>query len=147
MENQKRDFIEWVRAHKKELAIAGISIATIVTAILCIRNTEKIKALWESLKKTINKVPDDTPSITTTSFSSFNEVAQETDILTDVAHKVQPPLRTTPQYAFDVTSHIRNLPKGQNASAEKIATAAEQGFILHQGQTWVEKYTKGDTAA
>lgn len=38
------------------------------------------------------------------------------------------------------SKHIRNLPKGHNASAEKIATAEEHGFSLGEGQTWVDDY-------
>lgn len=42
----------------------------------------------------------------------------------------------------DVTGHLRNLPTGQHASPEKIATAAENGFMLGNGQTWVSDYSK-----
>lgn len=38
------------------------------------------------------------------------------------------------------SKHIRNLPKGQSASPEKIRTAEENGFILKDGQTWVDDY-------
>ena len=38
------------------------------------------------------------------------------------------------------SKHIRNLPEGHNASAEKIATAEEHGFSLGEGQTWVDDY-------
>lgn len=47
---------------------------------------------------------------------------------------------------YDVSKHIRNLPKGQRASAEKIATAMENGFELKEGQTWVTDYVKGVAA-
>lgn len=39
------------------------------------------------------------------------------------------------------SKHIRNLPKGQKASPEKIATAKENGFDdLKENQTWVEEH-------
>ena len=38
------------------------------------------------------------------------------------------------------SKHIRNLSEGQNASAEKIATAEANGFKLEDGQTWVDEY-------
>ncbi|MGL5353714.1 MAG: hypothetical protein ACRDA5_10405 [Clostridium sp.] len=47
------------------------------------------------------------------------------------------------QVSFEVCDHIRNLPEGRNASAKKIATAAEFGYNLKPGQTWVDTYTKG----
>lgn len=43
---------------------------------------------------------------------------------------------------IDVTEHIRNLPEGWHASEKKIASAAEHGYNLQPGQTWVENYTK-----
>ena len=43
---------------------------------------------------------------------------------------------------IDVTEHIRNLPEGWHASEKKIASAAEHGYNLKPGQTWVENYTK-----
>ena len=51
MEDQKKWFISWVKAHKKELIIAGISIATIIGIIVAIQNKNKILELWESLRK------------------------------------------------------------------------------------------------
>lgn len=38
------------------------------------------------------------------------------------------------------SKHIRNLAEGQNASAEKIASAEANGFNLKEGQTWVDEY-------
>lgn len=43
-------------------------------------------------------------------------------------------------FSHHASKHIRNLPEGQNASAEKIATAEANGFKLEDGQTWVDEY-------
>jgi hypothetical protein len=43
---------------------------------------------------------------------------------------------------FGVCGHPRNLPKGWNASAEKIALALENGTELGEHQTWVKNYLK-----
>jgi hypothetical protein len=48
---------------------------------------------------------------------------------------------------FDVSEHLRNLHIGWQASATKIATAAEHGIDLQPGQTWVDSFTKGGIAA
>ena len=56
-------------------------------------------------------------------------------------------VRSLPQGSFEVTDHIRNLPEGWRATAGKIATAAEHGYELLPGQTWVERYTKNEIAA
>ena len=47
----------------------------------------------------------------------------------------------------EIKSHIRNLPKGWNASAEKLAIAAEKGYLLLPGQTWVDSYTRNRISA
>ena len=51
------------------------------------------------------------------------------------------------QYPFDVSEHIRNLPPGWKASAEKMAEAEMLGITLLPGQTIVDGYTKGGLAA
>lgn len=43
-------------------------------------------------------------------------------------------------FSHHASKHIRNLPEGQKASAEKIATAEANGFKLEDGQTWVDDY-------
>ncbi len=49
--------------------------------------------------------------------------------------------------AHDVSEHVRNLPPGWNASQEKTETAADHGYNLEPGQTWVESYTTGNKSA
>lgn len=56
-------------------------------------------------------------------------------------------VRSFPQRSVKVTDHIRNLPEGWRASAGKIATAAEHGYELLSGQTWVERYMKNKKSA
>ena len=137
MEKQKKNFIEWVKAHKKELIITGISATIIIAVILCTQNKESIKKLWRLLKRSINDAT-----------SNIDEVIQITyDVVGVTSKPAVNIVKSTPKCSFEVNRHIRNLPKGQNASAEKLAKAAEQGFALLQGQTWVEKYTKGAIAA
>lgn len=48
---------------------------------------------------------------------------------------------------FEVRSHIRKLPTGMHASPTKALTAYEHGYILNQGETWVETYVKMSKAA
>lgn len=48
-ENNK--FISWVKHHKTELIIAGISVTTLIGIILGIKNKESIKKLWDTLEK------------------------------------------------------------------------------------------------
>ena len=49
MEDRK-SLIRWIKDHKKQLIIAGISIGTLILIILGIKNRAAIKAVWDSLK-------------------------------------------------------------------------------------------------
>lgn len=62
---EKKSFLLWVKEHKKQLIIAGVSVATIVVIILGIKNRESIMKLWNSLKKAIAKTPEIRPSVNT----------------------------------------------------------------------------------
>lgn len=49
--------LAWIKSHKKELAIVGISISTITFAVLSIKNKDALVSLWNNLKEEISK-PD-----------------------------------------------------------------------------------------
>lgn len=143
MEKQKKDVVNWIKTHKKELIIAGVSVTAIIVAILCYKNWESIEELWLSLIKKVDKLPVETEVVDTVEvFTPVTITVVEPEI-----EVLAPVLREAPQYPFEVSDHIRNLPEGWHASPEKIATAAEHGFILLPGQTWVENYTKAAQAA
>lgn len=142
MEDQKKGFIQWVKAHKKELVIAGISIASIIAIIIAIKNKDSIVALWKSLRKSIDRPPVKSVA---NSYDAVENIIHESVSLAETvseAQIIQFPVGRNIQSTFDVSDHIRNLPNGCHASAEKIATAAEHGFKLKSGQTWVDGYTK-----
>lgn len=48
---ERKSLIEWIKEHKKELIIAGVSIGTLILLIFGIRNGETVKTVWDSLKK------------------------------------------------------------------------------------------------
>lgn len=137
MENEKKTFMDWIKEHKKELIIAGIGIASIITIIVGIKNHKTLEETWASLKKLVEKTPETVPSIKSV---LVTEVAPVKDIV-DIN------IVTVDRIPHDVTEHLRNLPEGWKASAEKIATAAEHGYELLPGQTWVEAYRTGGIAA
>ena len=122
---EKQTFIKWVKAHKKELIVAGISVAALVALIVAVKKKDSILALWDSLKKDVAEVP------TKSAVESIPmaEAVSETNIID-----------------FPVRGHKRYLPNGNHASLEKIASAPEHGYTLQPGQTWVEGYTKGGNA-
>lgn len=51
----RNELIAWIKAHKTELIIVGVSIPTIIAVILGIKNKDAIKALWDSLKAAIEE--------------------------------------------------------------------------------------------
>lgn len=129
---EKRTFKEWVKAHKREIILAGVSITAVIGILAAIKNKNTLLAMWQSLEKKLETIP----SILPETELMAAEPLLEPRIIELPAHR---------NYAasFDVSPHIRNLSGGRLASAEKIATAAEHNFALLPGQTWVEGYTKG----
>ena len=130
MEENQKGFIAWVKAHKKQLIVAGISITAIIGVILGIKNKETIDELWKALKDSLKKT---TPTIQTDLQPLENVI----------------PFRqyTLPQEPVDVVQHIRTLSEGRHHSAKKAAEAAALGITLLPNQTLVDKYTKYYNAA
>lgn len=136
---ERKGLICWIKEHKKELVIAGISAGTIILIVLGIKNREIIKAIWDSLKKAV-KQP--TVKVTETITKVTVEIPQEhiQEAITAVASN-------TESLSFEVSRHIRNLPDGWHASPEKVAEALKNDIVLMDGQTWVDSYVKGCVAA
>lgn len=53
--DNKKEFIAWVKKHKKILIIVGISVPTVIAVVMGLKNEETIKELRESLKKAIEE--------------------------------------------------------------------------------------------
>ena len=137
MEKEKKTFMDWVKEHKKELIIADVSIAALIAVIVGIKNHKALEETWVCLRKLVDKTPETIPTIKT---MPITEVAHVKDI-------VEINIVTADRIPHDVAEHLRNLPEGWKASAEKIATAAEHGYELLPGQTWVEAYRTGGLVA
>ena len=129
-ENNK--FVSWVKAHKTELIIAGVSITAIIGIILGIKNKDAIKELWDALENSLSKTPEKL-------YESITIVQAAPPVLEEV---IPVRLYTSPQEPFDVSQHIRNLSGGRHHSAEKAVEAAALGIDLLPHQTLVDTYTK-----
>lgn len=124
MREQKSKFIKWVKEHKKELILAGVSLTAI---ILAIRNRDSITMLWEYLKKSIGKPQTKIPP------NSYGDMEKITAFPTTPMVSIpEIPLETT---KIPVCGHIRNLPDGRRPSPEKIAEAIELDILLKPNQT------------
>ena len=137
MEKEKKTFLDWIKKHKKELIIAGVSIAAIIAVIVGIKNHKALEEAWSSLRKLVEKTPE---TIHVKKQMPITEV-------TPVKDSVEINIVTADRIPHDVAEHLRNLPEGWKASVEKIATAAEHGYDLLPGQTWVEAYRTGGLTA
>lgn len=134
---ERKSLIQWVKEHKKELIIAGVSIAAIIAVIVGIKNHKALEEAWSSLRKLVEKTPEAIPTVNTASIAEVTPVKDIVEINFVTADRIP----------HDVAEHLRNLPDGWKTSAEKIATAAEHGYDLRPGQTWVEAYRTGGIAA
>lgn len=153
---EQRKFISWIKAHKKALIIAGISIGTLIAIALGIKNREAIMEVWASLRKivekpaekvlkapVVEKVAEVAPAIGASPVAD-QILGEVTPVVEECAAEIGRRGYTAP---FDVSRHIRTLADGQHASPEKVEAALKLNIILQAGQTWVEGYTKGVTAA
>ena len=131
MEQEKKTVIDWIKEHKKQLIIAGVSIAAIVAVIFGIKNSQELEAVLDSLKKKIEKDPEKLLN------NAVNKIEVHEIQETLIRPENTVPIRHVPH---DVTEHIRNLPDGYKPSLQKLALAEERGIELLPGQTFVEKY-------
>ncbi len=130
--SERHKLVDWVKAHKKQLLIAGISFTAIIGIIIGLKNKEDIKGLWEALENSLSKTPKKPPESIA--------IVQTAPPVIEEAIPVR--LYTSPQEPFDVSQHIRNLSGGRHHSVEKAAEAAALGIDLLPQQTLVDTYTK-----
>lgn len=129
---EERTANEWIKEHKAELICGGLGIVAVVGILFSIKNRDAIKVV----AKGVEHLPQ-APKIST-------------DLLLDippVADTILPPATANIRAPHQVSRHLRNLPEGYRASAEKIATATALGYVLQPGQTLVETYWTGQKAA
>ncbi|MCM1023274.1 MAG: hypothetical protein NC395_04365 [Prevotella sp.] len=133
MREQKSKFIKWVKEHKNELILVGVSLTAI---ILAIRNRDSITMLWEYLKRSIEKPQTKIPP------NSYADMEKITVL--PIAPTVSIPkihLETT-KIPVNVCEHIRNLPNGYHPSPAKIAEAIERDITLKPNQTLVKSHIR-----
>jgi hypothetical protein len=147
VEEKKKGILAWIKAHRKELIIAGISVTALVGIILCLKNRDSIEALWKSLSSTVKESPTKAPKV---SRIALEKIKQSSVTVADVINPTEISVMNTSKTfhdPFEVSDHIRNLHEGWCASAKKITEAEAMGIILKPGQTLVDGYIKGSVAA
>lgn len=63
MEKEKNKLLIWIKKHKLELIIAGISVTTIIAVILGAKNYEVLEEMRASLKKSPERASKEIPSV------------------------------------------------------------------------------------
>ncbi len=132
MEEKMKEFKEWIKANKKKLVFAGISVTAFWGVVLGLKNREAILELWEVLQETIE---DNNHKI--------NMDKQVEKVSPTVIETIEITRNyTIPKEPFDVRRHIRVLPEGMHHSLEKAMEAAELGIDLSPNETLVNSYPK-----
>ena len=55
MEEKKNEIISWIKAYKKQLLLAGVSITAVIGVIIGLKNKEAIVNLWDFLKRNLTR--------------------------------------------------------------------------------------------
>lgn len=128
----KKGFLAWIKAHKKELILAGVSFVILIGVILGLKNKDTLAAMWKSLADSIKKAP-----VPVSTSLPLDEVTKP---VSDAVSQLK--TYTPPTEAFDVSRHVRTMAAGKHHSAAKAAEAAALGIELLPNQTIVRPYTK-----
>ena len=60
---EQNKLLAWVKVHKKELIITGVSSTAIIAIIFCYRNKKYLTTLWTTLQATIAKILESEPVV------------------------------------------------------------------------------------
>jgi hypothetical protein len=144
---EKKSFIEragnWIKKHKKGLALTGVGVGIIIWALLNDKNKEEDIIPVDDR----DNLMEHANVLLKQSFQSEEMPIEDPEDLIDDAVIEEQVKDIVKRSAHRVSGHPRNLPTGQHASAEKRKAAEENGVILAEGQTYVEDYHTGDGVA
>ena len=133
IENNEHSFTTWAKKHKKGILIVGGTIIAIGAGYVAYKNWDSITSIFKTIKPA-PIVINNPPASIKVALPVVDVIPETpTEAISKIINNGEP---------FSVCGHPRNLPKGWNASAEKIALALEYGFELGENQTWVENYLK-----
>lgn len=143
---EKNSVLKWIKAHKKELVVAGVSVATVAALIIGYKKRTDIFEMWNLLMCRVKKAPEHR-TVNVPAQKEFNPY-DASELLIDTPVNIENTQQVIANHVPQkVSSHIRNLHDGWQPSPEKMATASKYGYSLQPGQTWVDSYTKGGIAA
>lgn len=125
--SEKKGFVAWVKEHKVQLLLAGVSVTTLIMTILGIKNKDAINELWESLKKVIEK--GSLYSAKWFEKASLEELEKAREIVRlDYVN---------PDLDLDYRNQCRNLLSRFDNAIRKIKWAGEEvGYPVHSSHGW-----------
>lgn len=127
MENDKKGFVKWVKEHKDQLALAGVSVAAVIAVILGLKNKDSIANVWLTLKDEIEK---DKPLS-----AKWYEKA-DLEELKDVRDSVQKAY-LNPELSMETRGHLWDLlPVIDNAIGKREWAGKEYGFPVKSEHGW-----------
>jgi len=122
---KKKTFFDFVKEHKKEIAIAVfVGVGLGVGLVICKNRTATNALNIEEVVAEGLKTHGDAISVS-------SEVVEACHAWNLPGNK-----------PINVSEHLRKLPDGWKASQSKIDLAAQYGFPLGDHQTWVDSYAK-----
>lgn len=122
--------LQWIKAHRKEILAAGLSISALILTVFACKNAKELASFMELLKLKIENPKIDIPNLENLTDENVTEINK---IINRASH--------------EVSQHIRNLSKGRHASPEKTKEALDMGIQLLPWQTIVDAYTTGTKTA
>lgn len=120
---KKKTLFDFVKEHKKEIAIAvfvGVGVGVVIFKNRTATNALNIEEVVAKGLKTHG-----------------NAISARSGVV-EACHAWNLPSNNP----INVSEHLRNLPDGWKASQSKIDLAARYGFSLGNNQTWVDSYAK-----
>lgn len=127
MENDKKGFVKWVKEHKDQLALAGVSVAAVIAVILGLKNKDSIANVWLTLK-------DENEKGKPLSAKWYEKADLEE--LKDVRDSVQKAY-LNPELSMETRGHLWDLlPVIDNAIGKREWAGKEYGFPVKSEHGW-----------
>lgn len=125
--DDRKDFIVWVKEHKTQIFLAGISVTTIVLTALGLKNKDAITELWNTLKKQIEKGA--------LYSSKWFEKANLEEL--ETARRLVQQDYNNPNLDLNYRNYCWNLLNRFDNAIGKIKWAGkEYGYPVHSGNGW-----------
>ena len=122
---KQKTFFDFVKEHKKVIAIGAFTGCAVVVGVLIFKNRTATNAL--NIEGVVAK-----------GLKTHSDAISVREGVVEACHAWNLPSNKL----INVSEHLRNLPDGWEASQSKVDLAARYGFSLGDHQTWVNSYAK-----